>query len=57
MFYDPTFILVLPALFFAMYAQFKVKSTFARYYRKDRTLGSQGPKWPGRSLMPTGCTM
>src|SRR5690554_890490 len=38
MFYDPTFILVLPALFFAMYAQFKVQSTFSRFLR-ERSYG------------------
>ena len=32
-FYDPTFILVLPALLFALYAQAKVDSTFQRYLR------------------------
>lgn len=29
--FDPTFILLIPAIVFALYAQFKVKSTFARY--------------------------
>ncbi|NLL47891.1 MAG: zinc metallopeptidase [Firmicutes bacterium] len=38
MFYDPTFILVLPALFFAMYAQFKVQSSFNQYLR-ERSYG------------------
>ncbi|NMB20876.1 MAG: zinc metallopeptidase [Firmicutes bacterium] len=38
MFYDPTFFLVLPALFFAMYAQFKVQSTFSRFLR-ERSYG------------------
>ncbi|HHT69757.1 MAG TPA: zinc metallopeptidase [Firmicutes bacterium] len=42
MFYDPTFILVLPALFFAMYAQFKVNSTFARYLRERSYAGLTG---------------
>lgn len=31
LFYDPTFLLLIPALLFAMWAQFRVKSTFARY--------------------------
>ena len=42
MFYDPTFILVLPALFFAMYAQFKVNSTFNRYLRERSLAGYTG---------------
>lgn len=31
LFYDPTFLLLIPALLFAMWAQFRVKNTFARY--------------------------
>ncbi len=31
MFYDPTFLLLLPAIALAIYAQFKVQSTYARY--------------------------
>lgn len=42
MFYDPTFILVLPALFFAMYAQFKVNNTFNRYLRERSYAGLTG---------------
>ncbi len=42
MFYDPTFILVLPALLFAMYAQFKVNSTFNRYLRERSYAGFTG---------------
>ena len=42
MFYDPTFILVLPALFFAMYAQFKVNTTFSRYLRERSYAGFTG---------------
>ncbi|SNX55595.1 zinc metallopeptidase [Thermoanaerobacterium sp. RBIITD] len=30
-FYDPTYILLIPALLLAMYAQYKVQSTFSRY--------------------------
>ncbi|MFS8581909.1 MAG: zinc metallopeptidase, partial [Limnochordales bacterium] len=32
-FYDPTFILLIPALILALYAQAKVSSTFAKYSR------------------------
>ncbi len=31
MFYDPTFILIIPAFILALYAQFKVKSTYQKY--------------------------
>jgi len=31
MFYDPTFLLLIPALLLALYAQFKVQSTYAKY--------------------------
>lgn len=31
LFYDPTFLLLIPALIFSMWAQFRVKITFARY--------------------------
>lgn len=42
LFYDPTFVLVLPALFFAMYAQFKVSSTFQRFLRERASAGFTG---------------
>ncbi|WP_461371419.1 zinc metallopeptidase [Candidatus Darwinibacter acetoxidans] len=42
MFYDPTFILVLPAMLLAMYAQFKVKSTFSRYLQERSQAGLTG---------------
>lgn len=32
-FYDPTYILIIPALILALYAQFKVQSTFEKYLR------------------------
>ena len=31
LFYDPTFLLLIPALLFSMWAQFRVQSTFRRY--------------------------
>lgn len=42
MFYDPTLILVLPALLLAMYAQFKVMSTFSRYLQERSQAGLTG---------------
>jgi len=41
-FYDPTFLLLLPALAFAFWAQWKVKSTFARYTRQPSEAGYTG---------------
>lgn len=56
MFYDPTFILVLPALFFAMYAQFKVNSTFNRYLRERSYAGFTGAQVARRILDDHGLT-
>ena len=42
LFFDPTWILLLPALIFAMYAQAKVQSTFARYLRVPARAGYTG---------------
>jgi Predicted Zn-dependent protease len=39
---DPTMILLLPAILLAMYAQFKVQSTFARYSRIPARSGLTG---------------
>jgi len=41
-FYDPTFILLLPALLLAIYAQAKVKSTFQKYLRVPANSGVSG---------------
>lgn len=54
MFYDPTFILVLPALLFAMYAQFKVNSTFNRYLRERSHGGLTGGQVARRILDDNG---
>jgi Zn-dependent membrane protease YugP len=43
-FWDPTMILIIPALILAIYAQFKVKGTFAKYsqiYNARRITGQQ----------------
>lgn len=42
MFYDTTFIIILPALLLAFYAQFKVKNTFNRYLRERSYAGFTG---------------
>lgn len=41
-FYDPTIIIVLPAILIAMWAQFKVKSTFQHYLRIPAKNGFTG---------------
>ncbi|NLO82163.1 MAG: zinc metallopeptidase [Clostridiales bacterium] len=40
--YDPTMIILLPAIFLAMYAQFKVQNTFAQYSRIGARSGLTG---------------
>lgn len=42
LFYDPTMIIVLPALLLAMYAQAKVQGTFQRYLRVPSARGLTG---------------
>lgn len=42
MYYDPTFILLIPALLLAFYAQFKVQSTFARFSQITNSRGYTG---------------
>ena len=54
MVYDPTIILVLPALFFAMYAQFKVRSTFQRYLRERSYAGLTGQQIARQILNDNG---
>lgn len=42
MFYDSTFILIIPALLLALYAQYKVKSTYAKYSQVNNLRGYTG---------------
>ncbi len=39
MFYDPTYLLVLPAIIFALIAQIMVKSTFSKYSSENNQHG------------------
>lgn len=41
-FFDYTFIIIIPALIFAVYAQIKVKSTFSKYARVTNSRGLTG---------------
>jgi len=51
MFHDPTFILVIPALLFAVWAQWKVKSTYAKYARVGNRQGLTGAEVAQRILL------
>ncbi len=42
MFYDPTFLLLIPAIIFTFYAQFKVQSTFNKYQDVRAVSGRTG---------------
>lgn len=42
MFFDPTFLLLIPAIIFTLYAQFKVKSTFNKYLDVQSASGMTG---------------
>ena len=44
MFYDPTMMILIPAILFTMYAQFKVSSTTNRFFRIKSRSGYNGPQ-------------
>lgn len=50
MFYDPTFLLLIPAVLLAVYAQFKVQSTYAKYSKVPSRSGLTG-ETAGRKLL------
>lgn len=41
-YFDPTIIIIIPAIIFALWAQFKVKSTFEKYSKLDNSKGLTG---------------
>ncbi len=49
-FFDPSIILLIPALIFAMYAQHKVKSTFQKYLKEYASSGLTGAQVARRIL-------
>ena len=49
-FYDPTFLLLIPAIILAVYAQYKVKSTYAKYAKIPTASGLTGA-FAGRKLL------
>lgn len=54
MFWDPTFILLIPVVIFAFYAQMKVKSTYAKYLRVPAQRGLTGAEAARRLLDAAG---
>lgn len=53
-FYDPTFILLIPALLLAGWAQYKVQSTFHRYSRMQSNSGFTGAQVARKLLQANG---
>ena len=53
-FFDPTFILLLPAMAFAMWAQWKVQSTFQQYSRVRASNGLTGRDMARQIMMRNG---
>ena len=54
MFYDPTMIILIPAILFTMYAQFKVSSTTNRFFRTKSRSGYNGQETAERILAANG---
>lgn len=54
MFYDPTMMILIPAILFTMYAQFKVSSTTNRFFRIKSRSGYNGRQTAERILAANG---
>lgn len=54
MFYDPTMMILIPAILFTMYAQFKVSSTTNRFFRIKSRSGYNGQQTAERILAANG---
>lgn len=54
MFYDPTMVILIPAILFTMYAQFKVSSTTNRFFRIKSRSGYNGRQTAERILAANG---
>lgn len=52
--FDPTLIILLPAILFTMYAQFKVTSTTSRYFRVNSSRGYTGEQVARKILDSNG---
>ncbi|MBI1798550.1 MAG: zinc metallopeptidase [Candidatus Eisenbacteria bacterium] len=55
-FYDPTFVMVLPAFAFALWAQWKVKSTYRRFSQVRATAGISGRDMARSIMVRNGVT-
>jgi Zn-dependent membrane protease YugP len=53
-FYDPTFVLLIPGVLLAMYAQFKVRGTFAKYSQVPTAAGRTGAEIAAELLRRRG---
>ncbi len=53
-FWDPTYVIVLPAILLALYAQFRVQSTYARYSQVPIHNGLTGAQVAGEILRRNG---
>lgn len=53
-YFDPTMIILIPGIIFALYAQGKVKSTFARYSRMASRSGLSGAEVAERLMRSSG---
>lgn len=53
---DPTFLLLIPAMILAFYAQFKVKSTFAKYSKIESSKGKTAAEVSKNILDDSGLT-
>jgi len=56
LFFDPTYIFLLPAILFALYAQFKVQSTFNRFSQERSSTGYTGAQVATEILRRRGIT-
>ena len=54
-YYDPTYLLLIPGLLLALYAQFKVSATFARWNKVPSRSGLSGAEVARRILDENGC--
>lgn len=54
MFYDPTFIILIPAMLFAMYAQGRINTTFNKYLKIHGSYGYKGYEIARRILDSNG---
>ena len=54
MFWDPTFIVLIPAVLLALYAQFRVKSAYAQYSQVPVSSGLTGAQAAGEILRRNG---